>query len=83
MIIHVIRTNKVPFVQSVASLQLTLTSALVVMFGVILPFTPLATPLGFTALPWLYWPLVLAMMVAYVFLTQLVKTWFVRKFGLD
>lgn len=83
MIIHVIRTNKVPFVQSVASLQLTLTSALVVMFGVILPFTPLAAPLGFTALPWLYWPLVLAMMVAYVFLTQLVKTWFVRKFGLD
>ncbi|MBP7732978.1 MAG: magnesium-translocating P-type ATPase [Caldisericia bacterium] len=83
MIIHVIRTNKMPFVQSVASLQLSLTSVIVVMFGVILPFTPLAAPLGFTALPWLYWPLVLGMMILYVLLTQVVKTWFVRKFGLD
>lgn len=83
MIIHVIRTNKVPFVQSIASLQLTLTSIIVVMFGVILPFTPLAAPLGFTALPWLYWPLVLGMMILYVLLTQIVKTWFVKKFGLD
>lgn len=83
MIIHVIRTNKMPFVQSVASLQLSLTSVIVVMFGVILPFTPLAAPLGFTALPWLYWPLVLVMMILYVLLTQAVKTWFVRKFGLD
>lgn len=83
MIIHVIRTNKMPFVQSVASLQLSLTSVIVVMFGVILPFTPLAAPLGFTALPWLYWPLVLGMMILYVLLTQVVKMWFVRKFGLD
>ncbi|NTU61110.1 MAG: HAD-IC family P-type ATPase, partial [Caldiserica bacterium] len=83
MIIHVIRTNKMPFVQSVASLQLSLTSIIVVMFGVILPFTPLAAPLGFTALPWLYWPLLLGMMVLYVLLTQFVKTWFVKKFGVD
>ena len=83
MIIHVIRTNRIPFIQSIASLQLSLTSVLVVMFGIVLPFTPLAAPLGFTALPWLYWPLVFGMLFMYVILTQIVKVWFVRKFGQD
>lgn len=81
LIIHVIRTNKIPFVQSRASRPLLLTSLAVVVFGAALPFSPLAKTLGFVPLPPLYWLFLLGMMVAYVLLTQVVKMWFLRRFG--
>jgi Mg2+-importing ATPase len=81
LIIHVIRTNKIPFIQSRASRALLLTSVLIVALGAWLPFSPLAATLGFVALPPLYWPFLLAMLLAYVALTQVVKVWFVRRFG--
>ena len=81
LIIHVIRTNKIPFIQSRASRPLLLTSLLIVALGAWLPFSPLAGTLGFVPLPPLYWPFLLAMLVAYVVLTQVVKVWFVRRFG--
>jgi Mg2+-importing ATPase len=81
VIIHVIRTNKIPFLQSRASLPLTLTSLLIVGVGIWLPYSPFADVLGFVALPMLYWPLVGLMLVCYVTLTQLAKTWFVRRYG--
>jgi Mg2+-importing ATPase len=81
LIIHVIRTNKIPFLQSRASRSLLLTSLLIVAVGAYLPFSPLGAALGFTPLPLLYWPLLLGMLLVYVLLTQVVKTWFVRRFG--
>jgi Mg2+-importing ATPase len=81
LIIHVIRTNKLPFVQSRASTPLLLTSLLIVAVGAWLPFSPLAGTLGFVPLPPLYWLLLAAMLLAYVVLTQMVKSWFVRRFG--
>jgi len=81
LIIHVIRTNKIPFLQSRASKALTFTSVLIVAIGAYLPYSPLASWLGFVPLPSLYWLLLLGMLVAYVLLTQLIKTWFYRKFG--
>ncbi len=80
LIIHVIRTNKVPFIQSRASLPLILTSLAIVAVGAWLPYSFLAPTLGFVPLPPLYWLLLLAMLVCYVLLTQVVKTWFVRRF---
>jgi P-type Mg2+ transporter len=81
LIIHVIRTNKIPFVQSRASRALILTSLVIVAVGAYLPYSPLASWLGFIPLPPLYWLLLLAMLVAYVLLTQVIKTWFYRRFG--
>ena len=81
LIIHVIRTNKIPFLQSRASKALMLTSVLIVAIGAYLPYSPLASTLGFVPLPPLYWLFLLGMLVAYVILTQLIKTWFYRKFG--
>jgi Mg2+-importing ATPase len=81
LIIHVIRTNKIPFIQSWASKPLILTSLLIVAIGAYLPFSPLAKTLGFVALPPLYWLYLAGMLIAYVILTQLVKTWFLRRFG--
>jgi Mg2+-importing ATPase len=81
LIIHVIRTNKIPFLQSRASKALTFTSVLIVAIGAYLPYSPLAGWLGFVPLPPLYWLLLLGMLVVYIILTQLVKTWFYRRFG--
>ena len=79
LIIHVIRTNLLPFVQSRASWQLTMTTILIMGVGAILPFSPLAPFLGFVPLPWQFWPFLLVTLVCYVALTQLVKSWLLKK----
>jgi Mg2+-importing ATPase len=81
LIIHVIRTNKIPFLQSRASTTLLATSVIIVLVGAWLTVSPFVGALGFVTLPPLYWPLLVAMMVCYVLLTQVVKAWFVRRFG--
>ena len=47
--------------------------------GAILPYSPLAAPLGFVPLPWQFWPILTATLLCYVGLTQLIKMWLVRK----
>ncbi len=79
LIVHVIRTNKIPFLQSRASWQLTMTTLAVMAVAAWLPFSPLASALGFAALPPLYWPILLATLLCYVLLTQGVKMWLFRK----
>jgi Mg2+-importing ATPase len=81
LIIHVIRTNKIPFIQSRASKALLFASISIVIVGAILPYSPLAGALGLVPLPPLYWLLLLGMLICYVVLTQIVKTWFIRRFG--
>jgi Mg2+-importing ATPase len=79
LIIHVIRTNKIPFIQSQASRALTFTTLSIMAFGIWLPYSPLASSLGFTHLPTLYWPILVVTMLAYVVLTQLIKVWLLRR----
>jgi Mg2+-importing ATPase len=79
LVVHVIRTRKIPFIQSRASWPLTLTTLAVMSIAVWLPHSPLAPALGFTALPPLYWPILLATLLCYVILTQAVKMWIIRK----
>ncbi len=79
LIIHVIRTNKVPFLQSRASTLLTSTTAAIMAIGVAIPFSPVGRYLGFTALPVLYWPLLALTLACYMLLTQGVKMVLVRR----
>jgi Mg2+-importing ATPase len=79
LIIHVIRTSQIPFIQSRASWQLTLTTILIMGIGAYLPFSPLAKSIGFVPLPWQFWPILLATLVCYVGLTQLIKMWMVKR----
>ncbi len=79
LIIHVIRTNKFPFLQSRASWPVIVTTTIIMMIGMWLPISPIATALGFKPLPSLYWPLVALTLICYVFLTQGVKVWLLRK----
>jgi Mg2+-importing ATPase len=75
LIIHIIRTNKIPFLQSRASLSLTLTTLAIMAFGAWLPYSPLASSLGLVHLPGLYWPILMLTLLAYAGLTQSVKVW--------
>lgn len=79
LIVHVIRTNKIPFIQGRASWQLTLTTVTIMAVAAWLPYSPAAPALGFTALPPLYWPILLGTLLCYVALTQAVKMWMIRK----
>ncbi len=80
LIIHVIRTNKIPFIESRASWPLIATSLLVVAAGIGLTVSPLADTLGFVPLPPRFWLFLAAMLPGYAILTQLVKSWFIRRY---
>jgi Mg2+-importing ATPase len=82
LIIHIIRTARIPFVESHASPTLIGTTIIVSLVGIALPFTIAGAALGFTPLPALYWPLVASMLLSYSVLTHLVKVWFVRRWGM-
>ncbi len=79
LIVHVIRTNQIPFIKSRASWQLTLTTLGIIAIAVWLPNSPFASALGFTALPMLYWPILLVTLLCYIVFTQAVKMWLVRR----
>ncbi len=74
-----IRTNRIPFLQSRASWPLIATSACVMLIGASLPFSPLGPLLGFTPLSLLYWPCITAILFGYVALTHPVKVLLLRK----
>jgi Mg2+-importing ATPase len=79
LIIHVIRTNKIPFLHSRASWPLLVMSTVIMVIGIAIPFSPLGDYLGFTPLPRLYWPLLVVSLVGYAGLTQVVKMWLLWK----
>ncbi len=80
LIIHVIRTNKIPFIESRASNPLILATLLISAIGIWLTFSPFAHYFGFVPLPPLYWLFLALTLVCYVVLTQIVKGWYLRKF---
>jgi Mg2+-importing ATPase len=79
LIIHIIRTNRIPFLQSRASWPLIVTTVLIMVAGMWLPFSPIAEYLGFTPLPMLYWPLIFLTLLCYIMLTQGVKAWLINR----
>jgi Mg2+-importing ATPase len=83
LIVHVIRTRRIPFFQSMASPLLLFFTILIMAVAVYLPYSPVAAFLGFVPLPAIYWAWIAGFLVLYCVLTHLVKTWFFRKFGVD
>ena len=79
LIVHIIRTNKIPFIESKPSHLLLLTTTLICMIGVVLPITPLGTAMGMKALPTVYWIGLITMLAAYFLLTFSVKTYLAKR----
>jgi Mg2+-importing ATPase len=83
LIVHVIRTGRLPFLESRPSRTLVAMTLAICAFGVALPFSPLAPALGMVPLPMGYLAVLVALLVGYLALTQLVKAWAIRRFRLD
>lgn len=81
LIIHTIRTAKVPFLQSRATWPVFVTTAVCVAVGILLPHAPLGRQIGLLAPPPMYFLWLVAILLSYVTLTQLVKQWYIRHFG--
>jgi len=83
LIVHIIRTNRIPFLQSLASPFLLLTTGVVMAIGVALPYSSVGHYFGLVPLPPVYWVWITGFLLCYMALTHTVKTWFIRKFGID
>jgi Mg2+-importing ATPase len=83
LVVHVIRTGKIPFVESKPSLPLLVTTIGICLLGIWLPTSSLAPALGLTPLPHGYAVALLLILGGYLLLTQLAKGWIIRRFGLS
>jgi Mg2+-importing ATPase len=80
LIVHIIRTSKIPFVQSWASRPLIISTLCVIAVGIYLPFSPFAGAFKFLPLPPLYFGLLFIGLVLYFLITQFLKVWFIKKY---
>ena len=81
LIVHIIRTRRIPFIQSRASLPMTLTTLTIMAVGAWLPYSSFAAGLGMVPLPPVYWAWIAAFLFCYALLTHTVKTWFFKHYG--
>ncbi|MGI6461757.1 MAG: magnesium-translocating P-type ATPase [Candidatus Hydrogenedentales bacterium] len=83
LIVHIIRTKRIPFFGSRASLHLTVTTLIIMAVGAWLPYSPFASKLGMMPLPAVYWAWIALFLMSYAVLTHGVKTWFFKRYGGD
>ena len=81
LIVHMIRTRHIPFIQSCAAMPVILLTASIMAFGIYLPFSPLGAHLNMVPLPLSYFGWLIGILLSYCLLTQLVKTIYIRRFG--
>ncbi|MFH6568639.1 magnesium-translocating P-type ATPase [Pseudomonas kulmbachensis] len=81
LIVHMIRTPKIPFLQSRAAMPLMVMTGVIMAVGIFLPMGPLAAYFKLQALPPLYFVFLPMILLAYMVLTQAVKGFYIRKFG--
>lgn len=81
LIVHMIRTKKVPFLQSRAAYPVLFLTMTIMVIGVTIPFTTLGTYLGFQVLPLSYYPWLIGILLCYCSLTQVVKKLYIKKYG--
>lgn len=80
LIVHMIRTRKVPFIQSWATAPVVALTSLIMVLGIAIPFSPVASLIGLQSLPLIYFPFLILILGGYCMLTQMVKQWFIRRY---
>lgn len=81
LVVHMIRTQKIPFLQSRPGTPLVIATVLIMTIGVFIPMGPFAHYFKLQALPWTYFPILILILVAYMALTQAMKRFYIRRFG--
>jgi Mg2+-importing ATPase len=81
LIVHMIRTKRIPFIQSRASWPLMGMTLIIMCIGILLPMSPLANYFKLQALPLSYFPWLVVILLAYGALIQVMKNWYTRRYG--
>jgi Mg2+-importing ATPase len=81
LIVHMIRTKKIPFIQSKATTPVLLLTGIIITVGICIPFTVFGASVGLQPLPLSYFPWLVGILLSYCVLTQIVKTMFIKKFN--
>ncbi len=81
LVVHMLRTRKVPFLQSCARWPVLLSTLAVVVIGIALPYSPLAENFRLQALPLSYFPWLLLILTGYCLCSQMMKQFYCRRFG--
>ena len=80
LIVHMIRTRKIPFVQSIAAAPVLALTTLVICIGMVLPFSPIGPKFGFVQIPMALFGWIFLTVFTYAVLTQFVKTLYIRRY---
>jgi Mg2+-importing ATPase len=80
LIVHMIRTQHIPFIQSRAATPVILLTATIMAIGIYLPFSPLGAHVGMTPIPESFFPWLVGILLGYCLLTQFVKGWYIRRY---
>ncbi|MCX7843733.1 MAG: magnesium-translocating P-type ATPase [Clostridia bacterium] len=80
LIVHMIRTEKVPFIQSRAAKPVLLLTGTIMAIGIAIPFTAFGASIGLQPLPLAYFPWLIGILLSYCLLTQTVKNWYIKRY---
>ena len=80
LVVHMLRTRKIPFFQSTAAWPVLMMTTIVICLGIYVPFSPLGTLVGLEPLPLAYFPWLVGTLLAYCCVAQLMKTIYIRRF---
>lgn len=80
LIVHMIRTQKIPFFNSCASLPLLLMTGAIMALGIFIPYSFIGKSIGLVPLPLDYFFWLVGIILSYCLLTQVIKGWFIKKF---
>lgn len=80
LIVHMIRTRKIPFFQSTASWPVLVMTFSIMAIGICVPFSSFGASIGLTPLPWTYFPWLIGILFSYCILTQGLKVLYIRAF---
>ena len=81
LVVHMLRTQKIPFIQSTAALPVMLMTVLIAAVGIYLPFSGVGAMVGLQPLPWEYFPWLVGTLFAYCLVAQGMKMLYIRRFG--
>ncbi len=81
LVIHMIRTPKIPFIKSMASWQVVLLTTMGMIVGTVIPYTSLGNIIGMLPMPAIYFPCLILTIFCYMVLATLIKKLFIRKYG--
>lgn len=81
LVVHMLRTQKIPFIQSTAAFPVIVMTILIMAIGIYIPFSPIGNLIGLQPLPWSYFPWLIATLLSYCFVAQFMKRIYVKRFG--